>query len=170
MPKLFLTADTHFGHTNIIKYENRPFADANAMDALIIKNWNNVVSKNDKIIVAGDVSFHNKEKTSEIIQQLNGKKILVKGNHDKRNTQWWMDVGFDEVSDYPIIYKEWFIIQHEPPTYINDAMPFFWLYGHVHGTEMYKTITKNTACVCVERWNYTPVELDKIIELSKLAH
>jgi len=169
MPKTFLIADTHFGHTNIIKYENRPFADADAMDSQIVKNWNKTVSKNDKIFIAGDVSFHNKEKTAQIIQQLNGKKILVKGNHDKRINQWWLDIGFEEVSNYPIIYKEWFIIQHEPPTYINEAMPFFWLYGHVHGTEMYKTITKNTACVCVERWNYTPVDLEKIIELSKLA-
>ena len=139
------------------------------MDSVMIKNWNRVVSKKDKVIVAGDVSFYNKEKTTEIIQQLYGKKILIKGNHDQRINQWWADVGFDEVSNYPIIYKEWFIIQHEPPTYINDAMPFFWIYGHVHGTAMYKTITKNTACVSVERWDYTPVELEKIIELAKLV-
>ena len=169
MSKLFLTADMHFGHTNILKYENRPFATIEDMDAAIIKNWNRVISKNDKVIVAGDVSFYNKEKTAEIIQQLHGKKILVKGNHDKRPNQWWVDCGFDEVSNYPIIYKEWFIIQHEPPTYINDAMPFFWIYGHVHSTDMYKTITKNTACACVERWDYTPVELEKIVELAKLV-
>jgi len=159
----------HFGHTNIIKYENRPFANADDMDAAMIKNWNSVVSKKDKVIVAGDVSFHNKEKTAEIIGQLHGKKVLVKGNHDTRNNTWWTDVGFDEVSCYPIIYKEWFVIQHEPPSYYNDATPYFYIYGHVHGSEMYRTITKQTACVCVERWDYTPVELEKIIELAKLA-
>ena len=169
MSKVFLTADMHFGHTNIIKYENRPFVSAETMDAAIIKNWNNVVSKKDRVIVVGDVSFYNKEKTTEIIQQLYGRKMLIKGNHDSRNNSWWTDVGFEEVSNYSIIFKEWFIIQHEPPTYINDAMPFFWIYGHVHGTDMYKTITKNTACVCVERWNYTPVDFEKIIELAKLA-
>ena len=169
MSKLFLIADMHFGHANIIKYENRPFASTDVMDAAIIRNWNNTVSKRDKVIVAGDVSFYSKEKTAEIIQQLNGKKILVKGNHDQRNCRWWMDVGFDEVSSYPIIYKEWVVIQHEPPAYINDAMPFFWIYGHVHGTDMYSTVTKNTACVSVERWEYMPVQLEKIIELAKLA-
>ena len=51
---------------------------------------------------------------------------------------------------------------------LNDAMPFFWIYGHVHGTDMYKTITKNTACISVERWDYTPIELERIIELAKL--
>ena len=168
MSKLFLTADTHFGHENIIKYENRPFMDKESMDAAIIKNWNSVVSKKDKVILAGDVSFYGKDKTAEIIQQLNGKKILVKGNRDQRNNTWWLDVGFDEVSNYPIIYKEWFVIQHEPPTYYNDATPYFYIYGHVHSSEMYRTITKQTACVCVERWDYTPVELERIIELAKL--
>ena len=139
------------------------------MDSAIIKNWNKIVTKNDKVFVAGDVSFYGKEKTMEIINQLYGKKTLIKGNHDQRSNQWWTDVGFADVSDYPIIYKEWLVIRHEPPTYINDAMPFFWIYGHVHSTEMYKTITKNTACVCVERWDYAPVQLDKIFELSKLV-
>ena len=169
MSKTFLIADMHFGHENIMKYENRPFATKENMDATMIKNWNNVVSKKDKIFVAGDVSFYSKEKTAEIIRQLNGKKILIKGNHDQRNNNWWADVGFDEVSSYPVIYKEWFVIQHEPPTYYNDATPYFYIYGHVHGSEMYRTITKQTACVCVERWDYTPVKLEKIIELSKLV-
>ena len=168
MSKTFLIADLHLGHENIIKYENRPFLNKEAMDSTIIKNWNNVVSKRDKIFIAGDVTFYNKEKIAEIIRQLNGKKILVKGNHDTRNNNWWSDVGFDEISNYPIIYKEWFVISHEPPTYYNDATPYFYIYGHVHGSEMYRTITKQTACVCVERWDYTPVELEKIIELAKL--
>ena len=169
MNKLFLTADMHFGHTNIIKYENRPFASVDDMDSTIIKNWNKVVSKRDTVIIVGDVSFYGKEKTSEIVQQLYGKKILIKGNHDQRNNNWWMEIGFHEVSSYPIIYKEWFVIQHEPPTYYNDATPYFYIYGHVHGSEMYRTITKQTACVCVERWDYTPVELEKIIDLAKLV-
>ena len=168
MSKLFLTADLHLGHENIIKYENRPFANKESMDAVIIKKWNSVVSNRDKVIVAGDVSFYNKGKTSEIINRLNGKKILVKGNHDSRNNNWWLDVGFDEVSSYPIIYKDWFVISHEPPTYYNSATPYFYIYGHVHSSDMYQTITKQTACVCVERWEYTPVELNKIIDLSKL--
>jgi len=166
---IFITADQHFGHSNIIKYESRPFLNAEDMDRVLIKNWNTVVSNKDTIIIAGDISFHNKEKTTEIINQLNGKKILVKGNHDKRNNRWWMDVGIDTVSSFPIIFNDYFVIQHEPPAYYNDACPYFYIYGHVHGSEMYKTITKKTACVSVERWEYRPVELEKIIELSKLA-
>ncbi len=169
MNKLFLIADMHFGHENIIRFENRPFLNKEDMDSAMIKNWNSAASKKDTVIVAGDVSFYNKEKTSEIIHSLNGKKILIKGNHDQRNNNWWIEAGFDEVSNYPIVYKEWLIISHEPPTYMNGATPYFYIYGHVHGTDMYKTVTKQTACVSVERWDYTPVELDKIIELAKLV-
>ena len=169
MNRVFVTADMHYGHTNIIKYESRPFNNAEDMDAALIKNWNKVVSKNDKVFVLGDVSFHNKEKTAEIVQQLHGRKFLVKGNHDQRNNQWFIDVGFDEVSSYPIIYKDWFVMQHEPPHYVNDAMPFFFLYGHVHASEPYRTVTKTSACVSVERWEYSPVEIEKIVELAKLV-
>jgi len=168
MGKTFLIADLHFGHENIIRYENRPFASLDDMDSTIIKNWNQAVTENDTVIVAGDVSFYDKEKTTFIVNQLHGNKILVKGNHDNSSNQWWCDVGFNEVSSYPIVYMEWFIIQHEPPTYINDAMPYFFIYGHVHGTKgIYPTVTKQTACVSAERWEYTPVELARITEIAK---
>ncbi len=165
--KIFVTADLHFFHKNIIVYENRPFDNIKVMNETIIKNWNQVVSKQDKVFVLGDVSFSNKEYTEYTISQLNGNKILVMGNHDRnRNTQWWLDVGFKEVSKYPIIINEFIVLQHEPPTYYNPSTPFFYIYGHVHSCEMYKTITKQSACVSVERWNYTPVDIEKIKELA----
>jgi len=146
MPRrIWLTADTHFGHANIIKYENRPFqnpdylnnASTELMDSEIIKRWNNVVAKDDKVFHLGDVGFHGKEQMTEILSRLNGRKTLIMGNHDKgRNAQWWRDAGFDEVSKYPIIIEDFLVLQHEPPTYFNDATPFYFVYGHVHGTNL----------------------------------
>ena len=133
--KIFVTADLHFGHTNIIEYENRPFLNAEIMDRVMINNWNNVVGKRDTVFVLGDVSFYHQEKTTEIIESLAGRKILIKGNHDRRNNQWWVDVGFYEVSTYTIIYREKYVMQHYPPMYMNDAIPYFYIYGHVHGSE-----------------------------------
>ncbi len=160
--KKFFIADTHFGHKNIINYEKRPFQNIREMDEFMINKWNEVVSSNDIVYHLGDVSFYNKEKTKEIISKLNGKKVLIKGNHDDRSNEWFREVGFDEVSEYPIVLDEWVILQHEPPTYINDFMPYYYLYGHVHGTEMYQSVTKSSACVCVERWGYAPVDIDEI--------
>lgn len=169
MNKVFLIADLHFGHENIIKYDSLPFKNASAMDKLIIRNWNKVVGKDDTVFVLGDVSFRSKEETAATISSLNGKKILIKGNHDKRSTQWWLDVGFSEASSYPITYKEFFILSHEPPQYFNEDGVKAYFYGHVHGTEMYKTVTSRSACLCALRWDFTPVELEKLIELMKLA-
>jgi calcineurin-like phosphoesterase family protein len=168
MSKIWLTADTHFGHANIIKYENRPFRESengttDLMDRELISRWNNAVGKNDRVFHLGDVGICGKEKMTEIVSSLNGRKTLIMGNHDKGKTAaWWRDVGFDEVSEYPIIIEEFIVLQHEPPTYYNDATPFFFVFGHVHGTELYGTVTKSAACVCVERWGYAPVLLSKI--------
>jgi len=170
MNKTFFTADPHYGHAKIIEYEARPFSDVKQMNEILVKNWNSVVTQKDKVFVLGDISFHSKEVTTDIISQLYGRKILIYGNHDKgRNIQWWYDVGFDEVYKYPIIYDDFIFLSHEPPHYIPPNTPYFYLYGHIHGSEMYQTITKTSSCVSVERWNYTPVEFSTIQLLSKIG-
>lgn len=77
--KYFIIADTHFGHKNIIKYCNRPFKTIEEMDETLIKNWNEVVSKEDTVLHLGDVFLCGKEKAKQIMSRLNGKKILIKG-------------------------------------------------------------------------------------------
>lgn len=57
MSKVYLISDMHFGHPNIIKYENRPFSSVEEMDAAIMNNWNATVGKDDKVFILGDVSF-----------------------------------------------------------------------------------------------------------------
>ena len=173
MANIFFTADLHFGHKNILLFENRcrcdketletrPFKDVSEMDNYIIQRWNSTVDKTDTVFIAGDLSFYDKEKTTNVVQRLKGTKILIKGNHDTKSNQWYRDVGIKEVSGYPIIVNEWFAIQHEPPTFYNEHCPYFYIYGHVHNCEMYQTYTKRSCCVCVERHDYTPVLFDDI--------
>ena len=171
MSKVFVIADLHFSHENIIKYENRPFRSAEHMNIELINNWNSVVSKRDKVFVLGDVSFADKETTKGIVSQLHGHKILILGNHDRGRSadNFWRYVGFDEVSKYPILYNEFVVMSHEPPSYFNEATPYTFIYGHVHSSDMYRTVTRNTACVSVERWNYTPVEINALFGLMKTA-
>lgn len=159
MSKIFVIADTHFGDKNIIKYEKRPFVNVEDMDEKLISLWNNTVKENDIVFHLGDVGVYPLPKMKAIIERLNGKKILILGNHDDYLTlNEWMECGFSEVYKYPIIYNEFIVMQHCPPQYINLETPYFYVYGHVHGTEMYPSITKKSACVSVERWNYCPVE------------
>lgn len=161
---VFVTADTHFYHEKVIITEDRPFVDVDIMNRVLIYNWNQIVKHNDTVIVAGDFSFGSKEHTKFICDQLHGNKILIMGNHDKgRGIRWWMDVGFNEVSKYPILYKDFILIQHEPPKHISPEYIYF--YAHVHNNMAYKTINENTACVCSSRWGYGPVNVDSVLNI-----
>ena len=65
-PTTFFTADTHFGHANIIKYTNRPFDSPNHMDDILIANWNAVVGPDDEVYHLGDFALCNVEPCKRI--------------------------------------------------------------------------------------------------------
>jgi len=164
MKKYFVVSDHHFYHKNIMVYENRPFDDLEHMTKELIKRHNSVVKKDDVVFFLGDISFTNKEKTKEIIEKMNGYKILIMGNHDRRNRNWHLDVGFSEVIKYPIIVKGYYILSHEP-VYLNDKMPYVNIHGHMHGKSM---SGGNYVNVSVEQIDYTPVNIEDIIERFKV--
>lgn len=165
LENVYVTADPHFGHKNIIEYEIRPFNSVEDMEKKLISNWNKVINNKSKIFVLGDFSFLGKEETKRVISNLNGRKILVLGNHDRAHSlMWWYDAGFDEVYKYPIVINEYLIMSHEPPQYTPPNTPYLYIYGHVHSSEMYKTITKTSCCVSLERWGYSPVPIKTIID------
>ena len=162
MANVYICADLHFSHKNIIKYEDRPYADVNEMNEALIKNWNSVVQPEDKVFVLGDVAFASKKKTIELVQQLNGHKILVMGNHDRgRSVSFWIEAGFEIVSPYPILYGGKYLLSHEPLDKPNDD--FFSIHGHVHGSEDYPDISDTAACVSIERLNYKPALFADVI-------
>jgi len=164
MKKYFVVSDHHFYHKNIIEYEGRPFLDLNHMHGEIIKNHNGVVGKNDVVFFLGDVSFSNKENTEKLIKKMGGKKILIMGNHDTRSRKWYLDVGFDEVISYPIIYNKFFILSHEP-VYLNNTMPYVNIHGHIHGQNMEN---KHYVNVSLEQIKYTPILLTEIVNRFKM--
>ena len=75
--RVFITSDHHFFHKNILKYEDRPFETVEQMNSSMIKSWNSVVSKNDKVFHLGDFIFSNKEDTKSIVSKLNGKILKL---------------------------------------------------------------------------------------------
>ena len=85
MGKIFLIADTHFGDDNIRRYENRPFQNIDTMDSELVSRWNEVVNPDDTVYVLGDFGAVGYEK--KILAQLNGHKLLVKGNHDIKSNE-----------------------------------------------------------------------------------
>lgn len=82
MSKIFFTSDHHFGHANIIKFCNRPFANVEEMNEIMIERWNEKVAPDDEVYHLGDVALTDKENLAAILDRLNGKKYLIVGNHE----------------------------------------------------------------------------------------
>lgn len=83
----YFTSDSHFGHTNIIKYCNRPFASAEEMDNVLIDNINKLVQPNDILYHLGDFCLGKRHdpigSTIAYLKRINCKNIiLITGNHD----------------------------------------------------------------------------------------
>lgn len=168
MSKVFVCADLHFNHKNIIAYENRPWPDRESMNQGLIANWNAVVKPEDTVYVLGDVGFCSTTKLKELIRQLNGRKILIRGNHDRdRSNKKWMEIGFDISCDQYTIDPS-LVMVHEPPEVFDEHL--FTLYGHVHGDPDYPDWTPYSACVSIERLNYAPALLDDVISGAAYTH
>jgi len=166
-PNVWFTADTHFGHENIIHYCDRPFDNAKDMDATLIANWNAVVKPKDHIWHLGDVAMGPRSKDSQyvgrIVRKLNGVKHLITGNHDHNKRNWFIEVGFDTIH-YPYTLlpgKPFYSLIHNPHEWkgVPGAML---LCGHVHTAWRRKG---NTLNIGVDQWDYTPVSLATVQEV-----
>ncbi len=80
---IFFTADPHFGHEKIIRHCNRPFRSAEEMYRRLIQNWNNTVTPDEDVYILGDITMRGGEFANGVLLQLNGKKYIVRGNHDR---------------------------------------------------------------------------------------
>ncbi|MCL2623235.1 MAG: hypothetical protein FWD31_06150 [Planctomycetaceae bacterium] len=161
--KTFFFSDPHFGHYNIIEYQNRPFETTEEMDAAMIENWNRVVASDDHVYLLGDVSLHAPEKTHVILHRLHGTITLVLGNHDHRR-QLEKTGRFDLVSPYPILFDNFFLLSHEP-IFVNEQCPFCNVHGHTHGNKFENTLLHVN--VCAECIDYTPIEFAEVRRMVK---
>lgn len=170
----WFTSDTHFGHRAVIEYCKRPFRDVAHMNTALIDNWNACVKPTDTIYHLGDVSFLGVIQTKVILSKLNGYKILVRGNHDRRIGKM-LDMGFNEVyestitriaghyvklSHYPFVVD--MVDERYPERAPVDDGGMKLLCGHVHKCWKF---AKNTINVGVDQWDYAPVSEKTLGEL-----
>lgn len=156
--KNYFIADLHFGHEKIIQMCNRPFKDINDMEQKLIENWNKKVNDEDTVYILGDFCFKmSKQDAIKILNQLKGKKVLVKGNHDKYAGQRDFDKCFEKVCDYCQVNEDklQIILSHYP---IIDYAGMYYgakmIYGHIHNKYVPH---KDMYCASVECINYEPV-------------
>ena len=58
MENIRLTSDHHFGHTNITRYDERPYGSVEEMDADMIARWNETVAPKDSVYHLGDIFLY----------------------------------------------------------------------------------------------------------------
>jgi calcineurin-like phosphoesterase family protein len=166
MSDIWVIADTHLNHSNIILYENRPFGDKDEMNEAIITGWNSVVKPGDTVYHLGDVAFGGRGVLDGLLPRLNGYKILRRGNHDLRHSVNRWRGYFDEVYDDDI-WLDWLCLSHYPlDTVTMDKLIHLNLikgnvHGHVHANIGHLDQTKYK-CVSVEVTDYKPVHIDEL--------
>jgi calcineurin-like phosphoesterase family protein len=122
--KIYVTADTHFNHQNMQTYCQRPpnFTE------IIQKRWHETVKDDDTVIHLGDVAIG--KKSEWIMPSLPGRKILIRGNHDRsQSVTWWMEHGFNFACDSLIIRQCW--LTHEPVEVLPAGCTLN-IHGHLH--------------------------------------
>lgn len=169
MNNIFFTSDTHFGHTNIMRYSNRPFESVQEMDAEIIRRWNEVVGPTDHVYHLGDFSFRKEGRIYEILMQLNGKIHFIWGNHDQTIQRSESLQGMFEWC------RNYYELRHNGDKFILFHYPIFeWnkmhrgsyhLFGHVHGSTPGRG--GRSMDVGVDCHDFYPIHIDEVVDRLK---
>lgn len=131
--KIYMIADTHFNHKNIIKYCNRPFANIEEMNESIISNWNKIISKDDIVYHLGDLYLGSKYDLKDLVSKLNGKIYLIRGDHDRLTVKSYEDCGITVLKNTPILLDEYKItLSHRPLPDTMIKTGYINIHGHIH--------------------------------------
>ena len=139
-------ADTHFDSEDLIFYDNRPFETAEEMNEALIANWNRVVGDEDTTYIVGDFHAGDAFRWRATLEKLNGKKILIKGNHDEWDVIEAVRDLFEDVAEYKEIRdgEDQVVLCHYPsPAFHNHYFGWIHLYGHVHSAFEANILEKN---------------------------
>jgi len=157
----------------------------NFHNEMLIKNWNETVSKEDTVYVLGDFAFGDKKTVASFATKLNGKKFLIVGNHDHKK-DWYSTtftknevrqilkgnitdilkeklnlpekLGFADAVDFNILKRK-FILGHYNPVTLSNSGFYTYIYAHVHGNEQFPFHYGNSYCVSVEKIGFRPTQI-----------
>lgn len=157
-------ADLHLSHSNMAT--RRGFATIEEHDAHIIAQWNSVVHKRDVVYILGDVTME-KAAPYHLLDQLNGTKHVVLGNHDRRQ-----DVGklLEHVASVAgMVQYKGIILTHCPihPAELEYRFPRN-IHGHIHDKQVMRPHRdteipdERYICVSCERVDYKPKTLTEL--------
>jgi calcineurin-like phosphoesterase family protein len=169
--KRYVISDLHLGHEAILN-DRTEFDTLYDMNSTIINNWNSVVTPQDQVYILGDVAWQHG--TLQYIGDMNGKKILIKGNHDIFPLKYYLPY-FNDIR--AVMEYKGCILTHVP-VHESQLKGFkINIHGHLHGKKIFKnvisvdndgyfnlmSVDNRYINVCCEQVNYTPVLLEDII-------
>jgi len=140
--KTYITSDLHIGHANIIKFcpKTRPYRNVQEMDNSMRNDWNTLIQPEDLVYILGDVAFNNGARAAQYVQSLNGRKILIEGNHDYKNLRdTAFRACFEQVHKYhELRYNgEIIVMFHYPIAEWNRCHHgSIHFHGHCHGSSL----------------------------------
>lgn len=165
---IFLTADTHFGHSVMYKkpfkrsdgLPLRPWGTSEEADEAMIERWNAIVKPIDKIYHLGDVAMPRAGLNA--LERLNGDKVLIAGNHD---VLWEKELRKHFRNIRPCWELENFILSHIPVH--PDSLRNFRgnIHGHLHSGSVVTSAgcpDHRYLCVCVENTGYAPIAWEDV--------
>ncbi|MGI4814079.1 MAG: metallophosphoesterase [Janthinobacterium lividum] len=166
MPNIFFTSDLHFNHSNILKYDDRPYKTVDEMNEALIANHNAIVGKNDTVYNLGDFSMKGSPSAiADLRKRMNGNIFLLRGNHDRQ----FPGEGFGWVKDYHEMSIDGVnvVLSHYPfLTWNGEHRGSIQLSGHTHSKEKVVRPNYKGIHVGVTSWDYKPVSW---YEIKKLA-
>ena len=167
----FFTADTHFGHYNIIRHCDRPWTAEEHDDALV-ERWNSEVSKRDTVYHLGDFAMFksvpgkDRMKTyRKLRMRLNGKIHLILGNHDKMSQELYdtFTKVYDGIKEVKVDGEKITLCHYPMRSWNRSFHGSFHLFGHVHGR--LEGVDTGSSCdvgIDVPEFDYKPVEWEII--------
>jgi len=162
--RVWLISDTHFDHTNIIGYCNRPFASAVEMNSVLLQNWNDTIAPGDLVYFLGDMTYGRGSKGPRWwAAQLNGRKVWVKGSHDNGIQPTSVISGVERVVFNDVIACDGveFILTHDG--FGLNGWKGWKIQGHVHNNKPHIDHVWKHINVSVEVIGYKPVSLAQIV-------
>lgn len=164
----FVTSDHHFclwkelrgrllGETSVVGDERH------------IELWNSVVGKEDLVLYIGDICDGDESDLKTINGLLNGRKILIKGNHDELDEKCYKEVFSDVVSEMRIDELNLRLVHVKEE--VSERLPGERLiYGHNHRQlESAPKTTRDSICVCAKWHDWKPLTLAEAFRLMDEA-
>ena len=163
--KIWLTTDTHFGHTKLIEYGR-----ISNFEEKIKKGLRENIKPEDLLIHLGDVCIGNDAEHNHWFDCLGCKRYLIIGNHDRKSISWYLDNGWTAVGsriDIELFGKK-ICFTHQPVAW--DGYFDINIHGHFHDTdhrrfepEFNRILSGYNKLLALEKTNYQPVLLEKFI-------